>query len=108
MISMVYAMGQSAAGGESTQGTILSFLPLIIIFVIFYFLLMRPQMQQQKKHQELLKNLKKGDKVITGGGIYGTISGFKGENNNIVTLEVADKVNLDVTRSAIANIQGGK
>ncbi|MFH1287341.1 MAG: preprotein translocase subunit YajC [bacterium] len=106
MISIVYAMGQASTGSESTQGTLLSFLPLVVIFVIFYFLLIRPQMQQQKKHQEILKNLKKGDRIITGSGIYGTIIGFKGESSNIVTVEVAEKVNIDVSRSAVANFQG--
>lgn len=84
---------------------IVSFLPMVIIFVIFYFLLIRPQMQQQKKHQELLKNLKKGDKVVASSGIYGTIIGFKGENNSIVTIEIAEKVNIDISRSAVANFQ---
>ncbi len=105
MVNVVYAMGQTPAGGESAQGTLVSFLPLIIIFVIFYFLLIRPQMQQQKKHQEILKNLKKGDKIITNSGIYGTVAGFKGENNNIVILEAAEKVNIDISRSSVANFQ---
>lgn len=87
------------------MNNIVSFLPMVIIFVIFYFLLIRPQMQQQKKHQELLKNLKKGDKIVTSGGIYGTITGFKGENNSIVTIEVSEKVNMDISKSAIANFQ---
>ena len=75
------------------------FLPLILIFLVFYFLLIRPQQKKAKEHQSYLANLKRGDKVITGGGIYGQITGL---TDNAVTLEIADNVRIKVSRVAIA------
>ena len=100
LTSVVYAMGQPPGGAQGGQGNpIMAFLPLIIIFAIFYFLLIRPQQKKQKEHRKFLEALKKGDEVITSGGIIGRISGL---SENIVTLEVAPKVNIRVARSQIA------
>jgi preprotein translocase subunit YajC len=84
-------------GGPLTQ-----LLPFVLIFGIFYFLLIRPQQVQRRKTQEMLSNLKTGDRVVTSGGIYGTISGFR---DNIVQLQVSSQVKLDVARSAITGVQ---
>ena len=73
-------------------------LPLIIIFAIFYFILIRPQQQKQKEHTSMLQSLKKGDKVITIGGIHGIIRDIKGDT---LTLEIAKDVMINATRSAI-------
>ena len=74
------------------------FLPLIIIFAIFYFILIRPQQQKQKKHTSMLQSLKKGDKVITIGGVYGIIRDIKGD---VFTLEIAKDISINTNRSAI-------
>jgi len=75
------------AGPQGIGGMFLSFLPLILIFVIFYFLLIRPQSKRAKEHKGMLENLKKGDKIITSGGIYGVIEGIDGAGcNNFITL----------------------
>jgi len=74
----------------------------VLIFGIFYFLLIRPQQVQRRKTQEMLANLKTGDRVVTSGGIYGTIIGFR---DNIVQLQVANQVKLDVARSAVTGVQ---
>lgn len=79
---------------------VLLFAPL---FAIWYFLVIRPQQTQRRKTQEMLSNLKTGDKVVTNGGIYGTIMAFR---NGIVQLQVAPQVKLDVARSAISSLQG--
>ena len=86
----------AAAGG---MGAIAQFVPLILIFVVFYFLLIRPQQKKAKEHQNYLANLKRGDKVITGGGIFGQITGL---TDTAVTLEVAENVRIKVSRAAIA------
>jgi preprotein translocase subunit YajC len=78
------------------------FLPLILIMVIFYFLMILPAQRRQKKVTEMLKALKTGDKVITSGGIYGTIVGLEDE---AVQLRVAEQVKMKVARSAIAGLQ---
>lgn len=102
MIDIAYAMGGDAiAGGAKGMG---AFIPLILMFVIFYFLLIRPQQKRAKQHREVLKNLRKGDTVVTSGGIHGRITGL---TDTIVTLEIADKVRIKVSRGQIAGLGGG-
>jgi preprotein translocase subunit YajC len=76
--------------------------PLMLIFVIFYFLLILPQRKKQKQHKEMVKNLKKGDRVVTTGGVYGTVIRIKPDH---VEVEVADKVRLRVQRGAISALR---
>jgi preprotein translocase subunit YajC len=83
-------------------GGIALFLPLILIMIIFYFLMIMPAQRRQKKVAEMLKNLKAGDKVITNGGIYGTIVGLEDES---VQLRIAEQVKVKLARSAIAGLQ---
>ena len=99
MIELAYAMGgEGAAGGAKGLG---AFIPLILMFVIFYFLLIRPQQKRAKQRKETLSSLRKGDNVVTNGGIHGRITGL---TDKIVTLEIADKVRVKVSRSAIAGL----
>ena len=87
---------------------IAQFLPFILIFVIFYFLLIRPQQKKQRLAQQeradLLKSLKAGDKVVTTGGIYGTIVAVR-EKDDTVQLRIAQSVSVEAERSAIARFQ---
>jgi preprotein translocase subunit YajC len=78
------------------------FLPLILIMGIFYFLMIMPAQRRQKKVNEMLKNLKTGDKVITSSGIYGTIVGLEDDS---VQLRIAEQVKIKMSRSAIAGLQ---
>jgi len=78
------------------------FLPLILIMVIFYFLMILPAQRRQKKVAEMLKNLKNGDKVITNGGIYGTIVGLESDS---VQLRISEQVKIKIARSAISGLQ---
>ena len=78
------------------------FLPLILIMVIFYFLMILPAQRRQKKATEMLKSLKTGDKVITNGGIYGTIVGLEDDS---LQLRIAEQVKIKISRNAIAGIQ---
>ena len=79
--------------------------PFLIVLVIFYFLLIMPAQRQRKRQQQMLRALKTGDRVITNGGIYGTIVGLR---DDVVQLRIADQVRIDVTRSAIAGPQPQK
>ena len=97
--SATTALAQDASAGA---GGFASFIPLILIFVVFYFLLIRPQQKQAKKHQAYLGELKKGNKVITKGGIYGEITGL---TDSVLTLEIADNVRIRVDRGSIAGPQ---
>jgi preprotein translocase subunit YajC len=83
-------------------GAIGQFAPLLIIMVIFYVLLILPAQRRQKKTQEMLGALKNGDKVITSGGVYGTIVGLEGDS---IQLRIADQVKIKVLRSAITGLQ---
>lgn len=100
----LFAMAAPPGGsGAPQQGNMLtSLLPLVVIFAIFYFLMIRPQQKQQKKHREMLSTLKRGDKVLTRGGIVGTVSEL---NGNIVTLEIAKNVLVQFTRDSIAALE---
>jgi preprotein translocase subunit YajC len=97
---LAYAMGTQPGGGGGGS-SFWSFAPIILIFVVFYFLLIRPQQKQRKEHQNLLTSLKVGDQVITSGGIYGKITGIR---ENIITLEISDKVRVKVSRGNIAGV----
>jgi preprotein translocase subunit YajC len=88
-----------AAGGSGTWG---SFLPLILIFVFFYLFLIRPQQKKAKEHQKSLNALKKGDKVITAGGIYGTISAVR--DNNILEVKIADGVTVQIAKQSMGTV----
>ena len=76
----------------------------LLMFVIIYFLMIRPQSIQQKNHQSMLENLKKGDKVLTRGGIVGKIVDFQGKNDNIVILSIDDSTNITFLKSYISSL----
>jgi preprotein translocase subunit YajC len=86
----------------SQPGGFALFLPLILIMVVFYFLMIMPAQRRQKKVAQMLKDLKTGDKVITNGGIYGTIAGLEPDS---VQLRIAEQVKIKISRSAIAGLQ---
>jgi preprotein translocase subunit YajC len=98
---VAYAMGpaQGQGGQQQSPYTFLIFMGLL--FAVFYFILIRPQQKRQKEHRQLLENLKKGDKVITTGGIQGTVVAL---SDNVVTVEIADKVKVKVGRNYIAGL----
>ena len=93
-------VGRQASGAAMLT----SMFPFILIFVIFYFLLIAPQRKQQKETDRMLAALKRGDRVVTGGGIHGTIVDLK-EADKAVVLEVAPNVRLTLNRSAIASVK---
>ncbi len=97
---VAYAMGASNGGGGG-MGSLTSFLPLILMFVVFYFLLIWPQQKKAKAHRQVLANLQKGDNVVTASGIHGQITGL---TDTTVTLEIAEKVRIKVSRSAVAGV----
>jgi preprotein translocase subunit YajC len=84
------------------QSALLQFLPLVLIFVVFYFLLIRPQQKKAKEHRATLEALRRGDKVVTGGGIIGTVVRTDGADE--VSIEIAEGVRVRVVRSTITNI----
>ncbi len=98
MVNLAYAQG--AAGGTEAGSPLMSFVvPMILMVVIFYFLLIRPQQKKAKEHKALLDNLREGDQIITSGGIIGTIVNI---DDQIVNMEIADRVRIKIARPYIA------
>jgi preprotein translocase subunit YajC len=94
--------GQQAAEGASVpMGGLMSFLPFILIIGIFYFLIIRPQNKKQKETQKMLSALKKGDKIVTIGGVHGTIQSVK---ESSVIVRVDDNCRIEFSRSAISGV----
>jgi preprotein translocase subunit YajC len=97
-ISPAYAQ---AAGGA--DGGFATLLPLVLIFVVFYFLLIRPQQKRAKDHRNMLAAVRRGDKVVTGGGIMGTVT--KVVNDEELAVEIAEGIKIRVQRGLVASVQ---
>jgi len=100
LITPAYAQGAGAAGGPDL---LMSILPFVLIFVIMYFLIIRPQRQRMKQHQEMVNNLRRGDTVVTGGGLIGKIS--KVVDDGEVQVELAEGLKVRVVRSMITEVR---
>ncbi len=99
LISTAYAQGMGFFGN---QDALIQFLPLVLIFVVFYFLLIRPQQKKAKDHRTTLAALRRGDRVVTGGGIIGTV--VRVESPEEVTVDIAEGVRVRVVRSTITSV----
>ncbi|HXK60852.1 MAG TPA: preprotein translocase subunit YajC [Acidobacteriota bacterium] len=97
-------MIQPVLAQQNPSAQLVSLAPILLIFVIFYLLIYRPMRKRQRLHEEMIANLKNGDKVITSGGIYGTIAGLK---EHTVVLKVADTVKIEVAKNAVSSLQPG-
>jgi preprotein translocase subunit YajC len=99
---LAYAMGgQGITGAGGQGGGFGAFVPLILMFAIFYFLLIRPQQKKAKQHKQLLSALKKGDRVVSSGGLHGVVTGL---TDDIVTMEIAPKIRVKVSRGSISGV----
>ena len=98
MIGVAYAQGAAAApaGGGITQ-----FIPLILIFIVFYFLLIRPQQKRAKEHKQMVESLKKGDEVVTSGGLLGRILEV---GENFILVDAGEGIQLKVQRQAVSAV----
>jgi preprotein translocase subunit YajC len=98
LISTAYAQGM----GFLDNQTLVNFLPLVLIFVVFYFLLIRPQQRKAKDQKAMLEALRRGDRIVTGGGIIGTVA--RADNPEEVTVDIAEGVRVRVVRSTITTV----
>ena len=96
------AWAQAEAAGPDSSAGLLSLIPFLLIFVVFYFLLILPQQRRQKKQRELLEALKKGDKVITTSGIWGTITNI---DKDTATVQIADNTKIRMQRDHISSLR---
>ncbi len=104
MVDVALAMARPPAGAAESPFWV-QLVPFVAIFVIFYFLLIRPQAKRQREQAQMLANLKKGDRVLTQGGIYGVIVGVK---DDMVVLKIAENTKVEVARSAISALKGSE
>jgi preprotein translocase subunit YajC len=102
MMNVAYAAGFNPAAGGGGMAQYSQIFMLVAIVGIFYFLMIRPQQKRAKEHKNFLENLKKGDKVITSGGLYGTITGI---TDDAITIEIAEKVRVKVEKGTVATMQ---
>lgn len=103
-MSLVAFLGMAPApqqGGQSGAAGLLSLVPMLLILLIFYFLLIRPQQQRQKKHQHMLSELKKGDRVITAGGLFATVLSVK-EDRIVAT--IGDDVKVEIGKQFVTGL----
>ena len=103
-ITPAYAQGSLFGGGAGGDGGMLmSLLPFILIFVIMYFLILRPQQKRAKQHQEMVKNVRRGDTVITNGGLIGKVT--KVVDDDQIEIEIADDVRIRQLRSMLTDVR---
>ena len=100
-ISQAFAQAASSTGGSSF---LIQIAPLVLIFAVFYFLLIRPQQKKMKQHKAMVSSLSNGDKIVTAGGLMGTIS--KLDDERIATVIISENVKVKVVRSTISEVFG--
>ena len=100
-ISPAYAQGSLFGGGNADMIT--SLLPFVLIFVIMYFLILRPQQKRAKQHQEMVKNVRRGDTVITNGGLIGKVT--KVIDDDQIEIEIADDVRIRQMRQMVSDVR---
>ena len=100
-MDFLYASTQLGQGG----GGLVAFFPFIVIMFIIYFLMIRPQTKRQKEKDTMRDELKKGDKIITMGGIYGTVQGFK-EKGRQAIIKIDNNTNITINKTAVAGLAG--
>jgi preprotein translocase subunit YajC len=101
LISPAFAQTAPAAAGGDVQSQLMSFVPMVLMFVVLWFLMIRPQMKKAKEHKAMVEALAKGDEVVTGGGIAGTVAKV---GEAYLTLEVASGVEVQCQRSAVVQV----
>lgn len=98
---MIQFLAMASPGGDGGGNPLIALAPFILIFVIFYFFMIRPQQKKQKQTKEMLASIKKGDKVVTNSGMFGTIWGIDDKENKVV-LKFGDDLKIEFLKSSIA------
>lgn len=101
ILTSFLTFAKQAGAAPRGGGFITALIPFLLVFVIFYLLIIMPQRKKQKKHQQMVEQLKPGDKIITSGGVYGTVMGVQKDR---IELKVAANVKIDITKTAVAAI----
>ena len=105
--AFAFGGGQPAPEGGGAPNMLVTMFPFILMFAILYLLIIRPQQKKQREHQRMIDDLKKGDRVVTSGGVHGTITGIK-EQEGILIVQVAREVQIEVSRGSISRVDERK
>ncbi len=105
IFATLLTFSEQAPGGAGQGSFITALVPFILVFVIFYLLIIMPSRKKQKKHQEMVGQLKPGDKIVTSGGIYGTVMGTKEDR---IEVKISSNVKIEITKNAVSAILGEK
>jgi preprotein translocase subunit YajC len=100
-MNLFLAFSNNPQGSGGSPNILVSFIPILLIFIIFYLLLILPQQKKQKQHKSMLGALRKGDRVVTNAGIYGTIHDVK---EHMIVLKIAEEVKIEIVKSAVAAV----
>lgn len=103
LIDQVFAMAPQPGTQGGAGGAFMGLLPFILIVFIMYFLIIRPQQKKQREHQGMLTALRKGDKVLTAGGLYGTIVGIK-EKEDVIVVKIAENVKAEMSKQSVTKV----
>ena len=95
------AFSAPAAPGGSAPNPVLQFLPIILIFVVFWFMIIRPQKKQQDQRKSMLEAVKRGDRIVTTGGLFATVKDVKGDR---VVAQIAENVKVEISKAAISGV----
>jgi len=106
-MEQLFLMMGASSGSSAGGGSLLSFLPLIAVVVVMYFFMIRPQAKRQKEHKAMLDAVAKGDKIVTSGGIIGTVAGVR-ETEQILIVKIADNVKIEVSRGSVSQVLNKK
>jgi len=101
LINTAYAMGQGGAAAGQGAGGFTSLIPIILMFVIFYFLLIRPQQKKAKEHRQMISQVRKGDRIVTSGGLHGRVTAV---SDATLTVEIADRVRVKIARGNLSQV----
>jgi preprotein translocase subunit YajC len=102
--ALAQTSGGAATGGGFSMDSLQQFLPIVLIMVVFYFLMLRPQQKKQKALREMVNTLRRGDRVLLQGGIFGKVANVPAATDTDILIEIADKVQIKVVRGAIAEV----
>jgi preprotein translocase subunit YajC len=103
VIDLAYAMGSAPQAGSGPGSILIQMAPIFLVLGIFFFLVIRPQQRERKRREEMLASIKKGDRIVTTGGLIGTVVGL---GDQTLTLKIADSVRVECLRSAVTGLRG--
>lgn len=104
ILNLILMAGNSGGQQPSSFGV---FVPLLLIFAIMYFLVIMPQMKKQKQQKQLIESIKKGDKIVTVGGIFGVVVGLK-EKENVIIVKIAENTKIELVKTSVARVIGSE